>query len=88
VFTYSNEIISVKDYNSDLTVYPNPNHGYFFISNIQENVHVELYSLSGQLISSQTTSEKYIHFSDIEAGLYLLKIEGENTMYYKKIVVK
>jgi hypothetical protein len=59
-------------------IYPNPSTDYFFISNTVSKV--EIFSISGQLVKTytdQTTGYQY-NISDLNSGMYLVKIVDEN----------
>jgi hypothetical protein len=79
---------------NDLSVFPNPSYsGVFTIINpgIQiNNVLMEIFSLSGQLIESRSigVSEKdiSINLSNLEAGSYLMKLSSHNKIFRKTII--
>jgi hypothetical protein len=91
-----NETLSVEQISngiSDLRVFPNPltegnDLNVLFSKNVTAQIHV--YDISGKLILKEELSNgisKQINISSLNNGIYLLKIEGENTSTSRKIVV-
>ena len=66
-------------------VYPNPAENYVMIESIKE-AEVSIYSINGQMVSSQTISEgtNTIDVSNLNAGMYFMKV-NESMI---KIIVK
>ncbi|MBO7074884.1 MAG: S8 family peptidase [Bacteroidales bacterium] len=72
--------------NEDITVYPNPvndivmieTHGRASLQN------VIIYDVNGRKVLS--TSESKIDISDIPSGIYMMKIELSDGIFYKKII--
>lgn len=66
-------------------VYPNPAENYVMIESIKE-AEVSIYSINGQMVSSQTISEgtNTIDVSNLNAGIYFMKV-NESMI---KIIVK
>lgn len=79
----------------NVAVYPNPNSGKFNIDfqlDLRDEVTVRIVNLNGQTVYSKnigsTSAENLsIDLSDFAAGVYTLKVEGENTQITKKISV-
>jgi hypothetical protein len=80
-----------------ITLYPNPNNGKFTLTlNAEGNQDVnlmiynstgaEVYSANGVKISGKTT--KNIDLSNLSAGIYNLKVSGENGSVVKKFVIQ
>ncbi|MEP1069071.1 MAG: LamG-like jellyroll fold domain-containing protein [Crocinitomicaceae bacterium] len=71
-------------------VYPNPNQGEFVVQFDQElnEANLEIYSLSGQLITSQTVSGNKVEVNMIEAerGTYVIKVQSERVVVVKRFV--
>lgn len=66
-------------------VYPNPAENYVMIESVKE-AEVSIYSINGQMVSSQTISEgtNTIDVSNLNAGMYFMKV-NESMI---KIIVK
>ncbi len=70
--------------------YPNPAHQKLFIQNQNEFHKVLIYSLSGQLITSQniTIGLNSIDISNIQPGTYVLVLVGKSELETKPIVIE
>jgi len=68
-----------------LSVYPNPTDGRLYLktSNL---VDIELLSIEGKVLKRYNNVEGYIDI-DLTSGLYLLKINQENTVAFRKIII-
>lgn len=73
---------------SSVKVYPIPAHDNLFISGITTTTQVTLYSLLGQkIIEKQIDSDVSLPISDLEKGIYILKLEQNNHSIEKRIIV-
>lgn len=72
-----------------IVIYPNPFNGHFTvkISDVN-NAHLEVYSISGQLAFSTSLYEKstLIELSDLDKGIYLVKVVSGTNVFSKKVV--
>ena len=66
---------------SELSVFPNPSSGHFFISTINSNlpVGIVIYDISGRLIRSferevPASRTMEVDITDIESGVYVVKV--------------
>lgn len=86
-YTYSYLISGCKENpNKILNLYPNPNHGQFFINHNSVSTF-ELINSAGQKIWSEKSSRVSFDF-DIPAGHYILKMaQGLQTKYFKFIKI-
>jgi Fungalysin metallopeptidase (M36)/Secretion system C-terminal sorting domain/PA domain len=80
--------------NEDLVaVYPNPSTGLINIkiNKFNGKINLQVVDLNGRVVYSlkQVTFniEKTIDLHDLQSGLYIVKIEGENLKYTKKIIL-
>ncbi|MBX3165294.1 MAG: T9SS type A sorting domain-containing protein, partial [Bacteroidetes bacterium] len=64
----------LKIKNEELKIYPNPNNGVFTIET-QENTHIVVMNLIGQIIYEQntTSSKTKISLKEIDNGIYFIK---------------
>ena len=77
-----------NDY-EDYTLYPNPTNGILYLKKAHLIERVEVYNIQGQLkISSNLVHNKYIDISNLETGLYLVKIYYANKLISEKIIKK
>lgn len=75
-----------------ISITPNPSNGLFSISTNQFKgyINYHIFDLNGRLIYEKTNDyfekEKTINLSNIQSGIYIMKIEGENINYLTKII--
>ena len=81
----------------DVSVYPNPANGYVNVdvkANKQVTYRIDLLDLSGRIIkeSDETAAPGINHsrldISNLQSGLYLLRISSRNGYYVQKLVVQ
>jgi extracellular elastinolytic metalloproteinase len=89
----TNEVNSDK--NKNISIYPNPAKDEFYIkfpSNTLGKVSVELYDMSGKLVSSENKispdAQKAISTSNLVNGTYMVKIKGLGFETASKVMVK
>ena len=80
-------------FTSTVNVYPNPSHGDIYISTISNeiiNFKTQLLDVSGKIISSFNVNSSIYHFSTagIAPGVYFLRMESDQGIITKKIVLK
>ncbi len=85
----------VKAVKSNISIYPNPARNEFFInfpSNTLGKVSVEIYDMSGKLVSSEDKispdAKKSIATDKLVSGTYLVKIKGLNVDSTSKVIIK
>lgn len=97
VVTGSNEVMARKaasqenNSNADLQVFPNPVANKFTLklNRASEMTDLHLYNAKGQLVRSFRETglpEKQVDISDLPAGLYMLKVQGNGRSQTLKIV--
>jgi len=76
------------DQNAELkvSIYPNPSSGRVYISGLNSNADIEVYSIDGKLLKRFTSVGEYIDL-DVASGLYMLKLISDNHSVVKKIIV-
>ena len=81
------QVLSVDD-NTELKValYPNPTSGRVYISGLNANADVDVYSIDGKLLKQSQSVKDYIDL-DVTSGMYLLKLTSNNQSVIKKIIV-
>ncbi len=82
--TLSNNILGDNKHN--MVLYPNPSSDLIKIkSQIQEELDVKIYSLTGQLVLRGVyQSDEDIDVSQISSGLYLVQVNGLTIKFSKK----
>jgi len=89
----TDEVKSVKD--NTISIYPNPARNEFFInfpSNTLGKVSVEIYDMSGKLVSSEDKvspeAKKSISTDKLTTGTYIVKVKGIGIDTASKVIVK
>ena len=84
-------VLSAKEFDTSAIVIANPVNNSLSIKGLNANVkQVSVYSLLGQLvltrkvIDAQSTLD--INVNTLKSGVYLVKINGENSSFTKKII--
>lgn len=94
-YEISGGTLGVDDFHKnkiEIEVYPNPFNNAFTITLPQEyqnKAFVEIYTLLGQRVYYEKVSNKSFYLSNLESGLYIIKITDENGLFLaSKRVVK
>ncbi len=82
--------VGIKDLKlSDFEVYPNPAKTSLFIDTKNTNVKIELYNTSGnKVLAFEQFTGGWINIAKYPKGLYLLKLDTENSSYSEKVLFK
>ncbi|WP_339834566.1 T9SS-dependent M36 family metallopeptidase [uncultured Flavobacterium sp.] len=76
-----------------IRVFPNPSNGLLNIAIAKYNgkLNIELYDINGRKVFNQNmndfNTEKSINLQSIQSGIYLLKLEGDELSFTKKIII-
>ena len=78
---------------NSIKVFPNPSRGNFNIqiSDFSGNVSISIYDINGRQVYSLNENfdnQKTIQAGNLQSGLYILKLTGENLNYTQKIMVE
>lgn len=76
--------------NADLSIYPNPaSNGFVNIrSTSADAMTIAVYDLLGKQISNTTLTNNRLNVSELNKGIYILKISQNNKSITKKIIIK
>lgn len=89
--------LSVPEFDaSSFTIFPNPNHGEFTIklnSSSNSNIQVDVYDIRGRLIfnnsyGNTTEFSQTVKLSNVQSGMYLVKVSDGLRQTTKKIIVE
>lgn len=70
-----------------IVMYPNPASNYISVKGYEQNIDVEIYSQTGQLLKSfKEISGRQIDISNLTSGLYLVKITDNNISSSFKLI--
>ena len=91
-FNCDSVLTSQKDYYIDenLKIYPNPSEGIFFIelANTRAIKYIEIFSIQGELLIQKLSPDKSkIHFYIETSGIYFARINKNNRIMVKKIII-
>ena len=89
---FGNELVTLSNDNfqnsqDNLNIYPNPTHDYFSMNTSVE--HIDIYSLSGQLVKSFDGDYRVNHrfdIQDLNNGLYVVKIGTKDKYLTTKLI--
>jgi len=71
-----------------LKIYPNPSHGIFTITGFINTANIEIMNAVGeQIYRNETTLPVSLDLSGRPKGVYLLKVETDNRVFFEKIVI-
>ncbi len=73
---------------SEVKVYPNPASDYIFVSGLEPNSKVEIFSITGAKVFEKNSLEDVRIPIDFKTGMYFVKISTEDKQIVKKIIVK
>lgn len=94
VYNCSVDLLSVNDFNlyeNDIYVYPNPSKGIFNIKNESKQTisSIEVLDINGRIINiNSKINATSIDLSNVNSGIYFLKIHTETTTITKKVIKK
>jgi len=93
--TFTSETLSLNEntVSNKVKVYPNPSNGNFnvAIANYSGTLNIAVYDINGREIQSNVTEfsgEKAINLQGLQAGVYIVKLEGTGVSHSEKIVIK
>ncbi|MEJ6793015.1 MAG: T9SS type A sorting domain-containing protein, partial [Lacinutrix sp.] len=84
-----NQTLSVSEIQlNDFKIYPNPIKGNYLTIEIKQNTRFEIYDILGKKIvdGSVTPTNKKINVSQLNKGVYILKLETPNGSTSKKLI--
>ncbi len=89
VFEYSSVRVIELEGKGNFNAYPNPVRDVLNIElPYSEEVTISVYSLNGQLMKQEitTASRLALDFSELQAGIYVMKLVGTNTQIVQKVI--
>jgi len=79
--------LSVDDNDlNEITLYPNPTNGRIYISGLNTNAEIDVFSVEGKLLKHYNLIENYVDL-DLASGLYLLRLNSDNQSITKKLII-
>lgn len=80
--------------NNELILTPNPGNGMFYLSGkMNSDIYLSIYSLLGELvytdkITQTPSSEHFINLSDLNSGVYLIRLDDGKKVSFIKCVIQ
>ena len=74
----------INEFNSNLTLHPNPTNNIVTIQGYNGSINVEVYDFTGKLL--QTANSTTISLKDYAKGIYLLKVAYGDIVEELKVV--
>ncbi len=73
-----------------LTIYPNPvtNNKVFISSTLNDTKQIDIYDVLGKKVMSETLIGKELNVSELNSGVYILKIKENELSATRKLVVR
>lgn len=90
-FTLLTTISSIRDNHEDILkvcVFPNPANNIINITGLSSPSKIKIYNIQGQLLKSYQHVNNTIDISDLQPGVYFLKLQMRNKTLVRKVVVK
>lgn len=76
----------------DINVYPNPASQAFepvtITHNLNSEVAITIFTLTGEVAQTMTTSEREVHISNLNSGMYIVQITGEDQQKSQRLIVQ
>ena len=88
------EVSEIHDLNNmEVSVYPNPNNGFFTIAlnnRLKEEIDITFISSLGQIVNQQKFNSNIINFNVpyLSSGIYSLSIKSKNQYLIKKVIIQ
>lgn len=83
--------INEQNTNVDFNIYPNPNNGIFTIVGDNSSAVVNVYNITGENVYQEnisSLSNNEINISNLNKGVYFVKLSNANNTITKKVVIK
>jgi aspartate 1-decarboxylase len=94
ILSINNEVTAVEKppEDADITVYPNPSDGTFYVKHLSTNVNmIEIKNLKGTSLFSKSvefnTNEELIHVP-LKPGVYFISFRGDSFIVTRKLIIK
>ena len=89
-YYYNFYSIDANNVNNTIAIYPNPVSDYIYIELSDNSIctAIEIYSLDGRLVKSQTNNLSTIDISSLPMGVYIVKIRMADGKEFSERIVK
>jgi hypothetical protein len=78
--------VNQLEHQSSVLIYPNPATNFFKIAaESEQTLHVQLFSLTGQLLTdTYCQTDEAVNISELQSGIYFVKVNGATFKLLKK----
>jgi len=74
---------------SNISIFPNPSkNGIFQVEGIRKNSQISIYDITGKSVYNKTLSTQKINLSNLNKGIYLIKIQENNVIFTEKLIIQ
>ncbi|MDQ7917783.1 T9SS type A sorting domain-containing protein [Mesonia sp. MT50] len=89
IYKYEAEDLSVEQTQEELqlAIYPNPTADKLFLTT-QQAAEVSIYNLNAKLVKKATYTNNGISVNTLSTGVYLVRVQQENTQQTLKLIIK
>ena len=87
VFKLDPAVLSVEAQTPKQKIYPNPASEYVTISGIGNGKAIIYNSIGQKLIEQDITSTSEINISNLQSGIYIIKLENAGNITFEKLLV-
>lgn len=80
---------SQQNRRQDITVYPNPSTGKYFISKSQDIISINVFDVNGRIVLQSFNNKiKHLEFdlSHLDDGIYFLKIKSSDSVFVNRVI--
>ena len=89
VRVYQNSSLSVDDIvGNNLKIYPNPASNRFNIDSKNKIDRIDIYTLQGHRVLTVKNSENIVDISNLDQGIYFVKIQSQQNVITKRVLKK
>jgi len=86
VYVFAPVGANINTLNNNINIYPNPANNIINFSNIDNIVYIKIIDLTGKIIIEDSSGNNKINLSELNSGIYFIKINTNNGIYSSKII--
>lgn len=75
-----------SEFKNTVNVYPNPAADLLFVDTDERITTIEIYNITGQLVERFVNVPNQLNVSELNQGVYLMRMKSENEWFYSKFV--
>lgn len=84
-----NNTLGIEEYNNGtIEIYPNPSNAIFYLQTQNYSIkNIKVYDLLGNLLTDKYSEFDEINLAHLTKGTYLIKVQTNNSIFNKKVVI-